>query len=210
MDLSKFSRGGGDFTPAPAGVHNAVCVQVIDLGTQQTAFLDEKTGQPKHARQIRIAWEIDEVMESGNRFLVSKTYAASMNEKANLRKDLESWRGVVFKESDFAPGGFSLRKLLGAGCQLSIVDYVRKDGKASTRIGGVMKLAKGQTKLEPQFECVLFDLDEFDRTLFESLSPYLKETIEKSPEYRALSSRQAAPPAPNERFDPDLDDEIPF
>lgn len=216
MDLSQFSRGGGDgdFEAAPAGVHSAVCVCVLDLGTQEINFEGKTSLKP----QVMLRWEIDERMEDGRRFLVSRKYTKSMHEKAGLRKALEAWRGVPFKESDFSPGGFSMHKLLGAGCQLQIV-HVEKDGKTFANIASIMKLGKGMAALTPEIEPFLLELDKevWDQQAFETLSDRMQEIIARSPEFQTIKGRApatngAAKPGvkPPVKHTADLDDEIPF
>lgn len=93
-----------EFELAPAGTHIAVCYRVIDLGTQETTF----KGEVKHQHKILISWEIpDEKMKDGRPFTIGKRYTWSMSEKANLRNDLESWRGK-FTAADFGPNGFKI------------------------------------------------------------------------------------------------------
>ena len=83
------------YTPAPEGTHQAVCVDVIDIGLKPNPFKD---GAMQH--KIDIAWQIDETREDGKRHLVYKRYTLSLNEKATLRHDLESWRGRPFNEQE--------------------------------------------------------------------------------------------------------------
>src|SRR5262245_30956548 len=93
---------GGDsktFAPAPAGVHQGVCVDVVDMGMLKVVW----NGQTKEQHKIRIVWQIDEVMpddEKERRFIVQKRYTLSLSDKANLRKDLEAWRGRSFTEDE--------------------------------------------------------------------------------------------------------------
>ena len=70
------------YIPCPAGVHPAICIGFIDMGTQETRFGN------KH--QIRIRWELPtELMEDGRPFTISSTYTWSMSSKSRLRADLE-------------------------------------------------------------------------------------------------------------------------
>lgn len=203
MDLSRMNNGGGDFEQPPIGTHNAVCVAVIDIGTQKTNY----QGQEKDTPQIVIRWEIDERMSDGKRFMVQGWYTASMNEKAKLRAHLEAWRGLPFKDADFAPGGFSLQKLLNAGCMLNIQHG--ETGKA--KVTSVMKLPKGMAPLKAEVEPFLLDLQPgaFDRECFDALGKGMQDMIRRSPEWAKLNSN-GAPPKTEPLYSSDLDDEIPF
>ena len=132
------NTGGGDFEPPPAGNHRAVCYRVIDLGTQQTEY----QGQTKYQRKIMLSWELcDEIMPARGDFgpkpfSMSQRYTFSSHEKAVLRQHLESWRGVPFQDSDFGPGGFDIRNVLGKSCLLNVVHEI-KNGKITQQIEDV-------------------------------------------------------------------------
>ena len=119
---ARSSGGGGDFTPAPQGTHEAVCVDVVDLGMKDS----QKWGE-KH--KVRIVWQIDSLFEyekdgvsMENRFIVNKQYTVSMHTKSNLRPDIESWLGEAFADEDALEAeGFDLESLLGKPCFLNIV-----------------------------------------------------------------------------------------
>src|SRR5664280_2358069 len=115
----------------PAGTHVARCYGVIDLGTQYS----EKFGNS--SRKIQIQWELpNELMDDGRPLAISKRYTLSVNEKANLRKDLESWlgRGITMEEEK---NGFALGSMLGAPCLLSII-HADSSGKVYANIAAVM------------------------------------------------------------------------
>src|SRR5688572_414981 len=99
---------GTNFQPAPAGVHQAVCVDVVDLGILDVTW----QGQTKKQHKVNVAWQINEDRDDGKPFLVFKRYTLSLSEKANLRKDLESWRGRKFTRDEEM--GFDVEKLIGA------------------------------------------------------------------------------------------------
>src|SRR4051812_4472100 len=112
-------NGGGDFQSAPVGTHIARCIRLIDLGTQQGEWM----GKPTHKNQVLVMWELPNEMmqtEDGDKpFIVSKFYTNSLGEKANLRKDLTTWRGRDFTDDEL--NKFDLQTILGAACMLSVV-----------------------------------------------------------------------------------------
>jgi hypothetical protein len=128
------------FAPAPAGVHQGVCVDVVDMGLMKVEFGDAVKEQHK----VRIAWQVDELMEDKRRFIVQKRYTLSLHEKSSLRKDLESWRGQPFTDEELK--GFDLEKLLGVNAFLNIV-HVVKDGRTYANVASIMPLKKGMAKI---------------------------------------------------------------
>jgi hypothetical protein len=201
MYLPKPSEG--NYTPPPVGTHVAVCYRVIDLGTQETVY----KGETKLAHRIMLSWELsNELMEDGKPFTTSKTYTLSMHEKATLRKDLEAWRGLPFTDSDFGPGGFNLKKLLGAPCMIGINAVPSENGKTYHKVSNVLRLPKGMQKPElvNEFVYVCLEQGEFDEEAFGKLSDKIKEDISKSPQYAALQVSPAQDTAPFP------DDDIPF
>jgi hypothetical protein len=121
---------GGDFVPAPEGMHSAVCVDALDLGEQETPW------GPKH--KVSLVWEIAARMEDGKPFTVRKWYTASLNEKSNLYKDLCSWRGRDFTAEELK--GFDIEKVVGAQCQV-FVQHTQKDGQVRGNVRVVTKPA---------------------------------------------------------------------
>jgi hypothetical protein len=134
--IAKVTGGGGDFVPAPAGAHAAVCCDVVDLGMLEVAYGGKKKSQHK----IRIVWQIAEVRNDNKPFTVNKRYTNSLHEKATLRKDLESWRGVSFTDAELQ--GFDLEVLLSVPCLLNVVQ-VKKDGETYSNVTTIMRLPKG-------------------------------------------------------------------
>lgn len=126
-----------DFQPAPAGLHRAVCVDVVDLGMQETQWGE------KH--KVRVVWQIEEAMENGRLFSVGQRYTASLHQKSKLRQDLESWRGRPFTAEELR--GFDLEKLIGANAQLNVV-HNTNDGRTFANVATIVPAAKGAPKLE--------------------------------------------------------------
>jgi hypothetical protein len=198
---------GSNFTPAPFGAHRAVCIGFIDLGTQRTEY----QGQTSHKRLIRIRWElVDEVMDDGKPFTISKRYTWSMSDRATLRKDLESWRGKPFEKSDFGPSGFDTKRLLGVPCLLTVV---HKDGTNGTfaNITAISPLPKGMDRPSAPFNTLTYlalEKDGFDKSVFDAMHEKTKEQIMLSPEYQELVEGRTRPVPENGHQD--MDDEIPF
>jgi hypothetical protein len=110
------------FVPAPEGLHQAICVDVIDLGELDTPW----GKKPK----CEIRWQIDAYQDDGRRYLVTSRYTASLNEKATLRHHLEAWRGRKFTPKELE--GFETEALIGANCQLQVIHVQSKKDPSVT------------------------------------------------------------------------------
>lgn len=228
---------GGNFETAPAGTFIGRCYRFIDLGSHEQTYQGESKGLK---RLVMIGFELPtELMTTGDYagrpFTIHKRYTWSTHEKATMRKDLEAWRGKKFNDSDFGPGGFDVRNLLGVPCTLSI-GHTEKDGSFYANITGIGPPMRG-VNLPPQVNPSVFlslESDTFDREIYDGLSDKLKAFIALSPEYRQIFAPASKPngygaakgmsnynapldrdrepePAGQREFAPaDLDDDIPF
>ena len=137
---------GKDFEPIPTGVRQAVCSAIHDLGMQPGY-----KGKAQH--KLVIIWELDAVHKEGEfigqRFITWKMYTSSLNEQANLSKDLEAWRGKVFTQEQ--RDGFELDVLLNVNCNLNMVQSEKRpDGRTFVNVNGITGLHKGQNKMVPE------------------------------------------------------------
>lgn len=137
--------GSSAYVQCPAGLHHAVCVDIVDLGIEVSDKFTDKDGKPTSAHKIRIVWQIEEEMSDGRRFSIGRKFTLSLNDKSKLRPFLESWRGVPFSEKDLAQG-FDIEKLIGVNCTLQLMKS--EDGKY-TNVANVMPPTKGAELLEP-------------------------------------------------------------
>lgn len=206
MALIISDSGGGDFTPAPEGTHFGVCDMVVDLGKQKTSY----QGVESLKDQIYIRWQVPAertewtdaagVKQEGP-VVIGKTYTASLGEKANLRKDLQSWRGRAFTEEELK--GFDISKLLGVGATISIV-HAHKDNKTYANIGAIGGLPKGMDKLSVEGKAILYDPD--NQGTLNDLPKWLREKIEG----QVVSTGKTDANDPNSWRNNELDDEVPF
>lgn len=206
MPLVAKDTGGGDYTPVPQGTHLAICNMVVDLGLQETTFNNEKSTK----RQCFIRWElpnerIDWTDKDGNKragpMSVGKTYTLSLSEKANLRKDLQAWRGKAFTEAELA--GFDLFVLLGIPCQVTIVHAVKGD-KTYANVAGLAGWPKGMERPKATENIpVRYSADEAES--YADLPDWLREKIAK----QVIPQKHDTDPGPAPDSH-DVDDEIPF
>ena len=162
------------------GVHLAVCIGIWDLGTQHSKIFD------KEIHQVLIMWEIpDERIMVNNKDLplaISKRYTLSLNEKASLRKDLESWRGKAFP-AETLKKGFDLNKILGKTCQIQII-HNENNGKTYANIAGIMALPKGTEPLESENPLRFYSMAD-SKEVPEDTPEWIKEIIKQSKELQS-------------------------
>jgi hypothetical protein len=139
MGLFASEGGSGTFTLASEGVVRAVCADVIDLGIKPGW-----EGKPTH--KIALVFQIDENDKDGKPIQVQQWATLSMNEKSNLRKLLESWRGKKFEVGEAAQ--FDLLKLVGANALLTLVhSRPNAQNKVYANIQSISPLMKGMEPL---------------------------------------------------------------
>ena len=198
----KASNTGGDFEPAPEGTHNGVCTRLVDLGTEAHPQYGER-------RRVQVGFEIDELRDDGQPFLISKFMTLSMHEKASLRKFLEGWRGKAYSDDE----DVDITAIIGRPGLVSIVRNTSEAGKVYANIASVSGLPKGMEPLRPKGDTICLSLEpgEFDDGEFEKLHEKAQERIQATPEWQRLTS---GPVKGRERVedsevDDDIDDPIP-
>ena len=210
--VAKDSGGDGNFTPVPPGMHLARCYRIIDLGTQKSEF----QGQIKYLQKVMLQFEVhgeDEkgkalVTSKGDPLSISKNYTLSLAEKATLRLDLQTWRGVAFTPDQLR--GFELKNILGHWAMLSVAKSIGNNGKEYTNIMSVNPVPQAIKKAglpDGVNKQAMFTIMNPDMELFETFSNNLKEKIKASPEWSSNSKQGAAK---NGSGFEDMGDDIPF
>ncbi len=199
--MSRLMASEGDSKPKqlpPAGTHVARCFSVIDIGTQSDDFGER--------HKIRVTWELPDELavfseDKGEQpFVISKDYTLSLYEKANLRHDLEGWRGKQFTADELK--GFDIFTLIGVPCLLTVIHKASKNGdKTYANVNGISRLAKGMNCLEQINPTVSYAITDGENSVFRQLPEWLRKKIEQAQEWG-----QEQPSTPDEVDD----DEIPF
>lgn len=203
MAIIAKSEGNQDFSPIPEGVYTAVAYSIIDMGLQYSEMYQKST------RKVMVTWELpDETIEVDGQQkprAISKEYSLSLADKANLRKDLEAWRGKKFTDDELS--GFDLRNVMGRGCQVQIV-HTEKNGKQYANINAIMALPKGMKVALPVNDTIYFDMSEPDTlNLLTKIPQWIQDKITKSETYKELmASVNAGHDVPVD----DTDDDLPF
>lgn len=203
MPLIASAKSGAPRQNPPAGTHLARCYQIVDLGTHDK----EWQGKRRKSHEVRVSWELpDECADFGKDklepFAVHKTYTLSLSEKANLRHDLENWRGKAFTEQELE--AFDVFKVLGHPCMVTVT-HVEKNGSTYANVTAVTALPKGITAPPAVNSKVQFSLDDHDEAVFRSLPEFLQEIIKGSDEWKQAGAKPAPPTDDEDRIPMDAE-----
>lgn len=201
--MAKYSTGGGgDFQRPSTGMHGAICTMIADIGYQPAGIYGIK---PKVVFQFELTDENVEGTE--NPLIVYDTLTASMSKKANLRAMLTGWRGKAFEDEE--AGEFDMKNVLGAHCQLLLVENASGD-KIYTNIETVVPWPKGAPKGKAKNPLLFYDAD--DRAQLTKLPEWVQKKIasQQQPEASA-KSRQSVEDAMADQVRDDFEDQdVPF
>lgn len=188
MSLTAKQPEGSNIEPIETGNFQAVCYSVIELGTQRSELFDNE------ARKVAITWEIPslriEIEKVDLPRAITKTYTISLHEKANLYKDLVSWRGKVFTQEELE--GFDLTKIVMANCLLQII-HNKKGDKTYANVAAVTKLVKGMKLIEPENPTITYDMTRDGYEVPEGIPEWIGDIIKKSVEWQAVHKAQENP-----------------
>lgn len=190
MAINATSSGNTPRELIPAGNYIARCYKMIEVGTVEEVILGEK----KIMHKVRIGWELPTELrvfseEKGEQPLVIyKEYTLSMADKANLRKDLKSWRGKDFTEEQAK--SFDITVLVGVPCMINIIHKPSKKdpSRVYEEIAGITPMPKGVTCPEQVNRNFILSYDNFDEELFNMLPDFIKNKMMTSVEYQAVKN----------------------
>ena len=135
-----------EFTPVSAGAHKAVLVDVVDLGIETTEY----DGQKKDAPKLRLMFEVDEKTDDGRPMVIGRKLTASIHERSNLTKVLQTWLGRSLTTDE--RNRLDLDEFIGTSAEVMVIHKVdEKDGRVWARIDGIYPAKK---KLAPSGEYV--------------------------------------------------------
>jgi len=193
-------KSGEGFEPIPQGTYQAVCYGAVDLGVQ----LSTGIYAGKKAHQILVFWEIPELLiqmeKNGKQVslprVLSKRYTLSLNEKATLFNDLQSWRGRAFTEKELE--GFDVFNVIGANCIITVTHSEKGKHKAAS----VAALMKNMRKLMPINPILKYSMAVNGFEIPESIYDWVKKIIMESEDYQAVERARKTlgvdQPAPEE------------
>lgn len=159
-----------EFEIIPAGLTPAVCIGYAELGNQE-GF------EGKLQQKILLCFKTD----AGQ---ISKEYTASFNSKANLRKDIEGWRGKKFGDEIYQTG-FDLNNLINKKCTLNITHKTSKAGNDYAIIAGINPEMNGlEYPIMDDKEKVVFAFEHPTKQAeYSALPEWIQNKIQTAPEF---------------------------
>jgi len=171
----------------PADNYAARCYSMIELGTIKEVI----QGKEQINYKVRISWELPTEMKVFDEakgpqpLVIHKEYTLSLGKKANLRKDIDSWRGKPLTEDEAKK--FDITVLVGKPCMLNIIHKTSQtSGNDYELISGVTPVPKGM-KVPPQINMPqILAFDSWNDDVFKSLPQFLTDKIQSSKEYAKM------------------------
>jgi hypothetical protein len=175
--------------PIDAGAYHAICVGVVDLGTQPPNIPTYRARQ-----EVLLMWELPDERREYERDgvkvneprIIKRRFALFLggSKPTELRKMLESWRGRPFTAEEL--NGFDLKSVLGANCLLTVVHSI-KPTATYANVGSVSPLIKGTPKRTGETHPLYFTLSDIPDgapcNWPPTMSEWLRADIMKSAEY---------------------------
>lgn len=174
---------------APAGTFPARVYSIIYMGTVK----GEYKGTPTSSYRVRLSWELPTKTrkfkedEPAKPFSVSKELTLSMGSKSNLRPIVEGMLGVSFTDDDAK--SFDIDELLGKDCLINLTHKESPNGKY-VAINSTSQLPEGMTCPAAVNPAKILSYEKFDKDYFLTLPKFIKEKMEKTPEFIKMNGGQ--------------------
>lgn len=179
----KYPTGGSmqEFEKVAPGTHLAVCNMIVDVGLQPgnpkfAGMVDKKTGKPDSrglpCPTVFFRFEVPGSRTAeGQPLVIYVNYRASMNEKATLRKMVESWTGKAM--TDVEAEQFDIDALAGRACMISVQHT--EDGKYAN-VKNIMALPNGIPAPKAENPLIVYSTEK--DADYESLPKFLRDKID--------------------------------
>jgi hypothetical protein len=171
----------------PSGVYDAICVNVIDLGVHTKTFKNDMSDH----HLVYIGFELPELAYeyegTKKQKLIGREYKLSLDNRANLRKHLESWRSRPFTNEELE--GFDLKNLLGVHAQVNIIHKTSKAGNQYELLESIIK-HKGE-KFKNVTPLTFYSITEHKTEIPETIPRFLNSKIKESKTYQHIENLMA-------------------
>lgn len=170
-----------EIPPVAEDTYTAILTGLCDLGNQ----INNYNGKSRWEHQVRFTFElVDETVEIDGEIkprVVGREFRVSLNERSNMRKFIEGWRGKFTEEE--LNGEFDLKSLLGKAGLLSVGLREKKDKSGFyNTVNSIMALPKKMQAPTTNSELLWFDIDEWDDEALAKFPQWIQDKVMKSEE----------------------------
>lgn len=127
----------------------SVCAMVVDCGQHEVT---NDKGVTSIKPKVMFIFELDQVREDGQRFVMSQTFTNSLFESSSLRKFLKAWMGRDFTKEE-VEAGVDLSKYVGVNAYITPVYNISK-GATYANIGTVTKIRAADLPMTPTLKAL--------------------------------------------------------
>lgn len=214
MIIVKNNSSGRKYEPVEPGNYPARCYGMVVTGTEYNKIYED------YKTSVIIFWELPteriEVERDGQPVNLPRgihaQYNLSLNEKANLRKVLESWRGKPFDDEVLAKDGFDIASIIGAPCMLNVLHRTAQNGNVYSNVSTVSRVPKGMEVGEQENPRIEFDIRDENQPLsdMEKLPEWVQERIRNSTEYKLRTTDVSQALSEDDYTVIESDEDLPF
>lgn len=178
------------YKPLEPGEYAAICIGVIDLGSQESKF-----GTKQQVYLDFLCFD-----NEGGEQTIGKFYTTSLHENANLRQHLESWRDQPVTDDELQ--GFELGSVIHKPAMVFVSNT--NGDKPRAQIDTIKPLPIDFAAPTAPDKPAIYNMDHPDLEVFDRLPDFLKKKIEAAREYR-----ESGEPTVVDK-DANTEDDVPF
>lgn len=171
-----------------AGNHVAICYSIVHIGTHMKSYLGS---DEKPVNEVTITFELPNKRKEFDGvekpMVIGKTYTLTLDERGNLRKDLQSWLGRNLTDDEVADG-FDLAQMLGKSCLLNIIHGMSKKNTAFAKISNVSPLVEGMPEPERFNPFIEYSVANHNPETFAKLPKFIQDNVLSSLEWQAIAN----------------------
>lgn len=189
----------------PAGSHVSRCFAVISLGTQNSPNFPASF---KVMLMFEVPGEPITIDGKPAPMTIQREYTLSLSEKANLRHDLQSWRGRQFTPAELE--GFQVEKVVGQPCMLSVIHKQTAKNKTYAAISSIAGLPKGVICPPAWHKAIAYEIEHGENDVFKALPAWIQTKIKACEEWADGGVGVAQEPEPEDHPTFPPEDDTPF
>ena len=138
MDFNKQDK---EYPKCPAGIHNAVCVDIVDKGWVPVTYEGKTSIKPK----VTVVFQTEDRNDYGLRHNAYLGLTVSTSKKGNMYKYFSSWIGDELLNGEFNP-----ESLVGRPATINVTHQPGQEGGVFVKVESVTPKHPKDDALEPE------------------------------------------------------------